>query len=162
MWFNFYFCMDIYCTGMNKNVMTKMSEMIGTWKNWSKTTELVCQACWWQASHLHQHRLNHLEDSTNSCKYLRALHPCVLDTIEVTKFACRRLSFVSLLQRNIKRTTEPRRHWDSHAKLCEWSRQSNDFAKEREDVPYHISSEKEERQPKVRRQNQTQFKEFRG
>lgn len=84
-----------------------------------------------------------------------------MDTIEVTKFACRRLSFVSLLQRSIR---GPLNLEDTGIVMqnSEWSRQSNDFAKEREDVPYHISSEKEERQPKVRRQNQTQFKEFRG
>lgn len=91
MWFKFYVCMDVYCSGMNKNPMTGMSEMIGTWKNWCKTIELVCQACWWQAPQLHQHRLNHLQDSTNSCGYLRALHPCAMDTMEVTKFVCRRL-----------------------------------------------------------------------
>lgn len=102
MWFNFYVCMDVYCTGMSQNVMTRMSETISTWKHWSKTPELVCQACWWQAPHLHQHRLNHLQDSTNRCRYLRALHPCVMDTTEVTKFVCRRLSFVSLLQRSLR------------------------------------------------------------
>lgn len=157
MWFNFYVCTDVYCTGMNKNVMTRMSEMIGSWKNWFKTTEFVCQACWWQAPHLHQHRLNHLQDSTTSCRYLRALHPRVMDTIEMTKFVCRRLSFVSLLQRSIR---GPLNLEDTGIVMqkSEWSQQSNHFAKEREDLPYHISSEKEERQPQIRRQNQTKFR----
>ena len=57
-------------------------------------------------------------------------------------------------------TAEPRRHWDSHSKVCEWSQQRNHSAEEREDVPDHISSEKEERQPEVMGQKKIWFKEF--
>lgn len=79
----------------------------------------------------------------------------------MTKFVCRRLSFVSLLQRSIRGPLNLE-YTGIVMQNSEWSRQSNDFAKKREDVPYHISSEKKERQPKVSRQNQTQLMEFRG
>lgn len=80
-----------------------------------------------------------------------------MDTIEVTEFVCRRLSFVSLLQRSIRGLLNLEDTGIVMQK-SEWSQQGNHFVIEREDVTYQINSEKEEKQPKIRTQNQAQFR----
>lgn len=87
MWFKLYVCMDIYCTGAYQNLMTKMSEMTGTWKTWSKVMHLVYQL--WQAHRLQQHRLSHPEDNAETAVGTCSIALlCYAHTIEVTIFSC--------------------------------------------------------------------------
>lgn len=105
MWFNLYICMDIYCIGANQNSTIKMSEMIGTWKTWSKIIELVCQL--WQGHYLQQCRLNHLEDNTETAVGTRehctlALYAYNRGNTKRYFLVCRRLPFLSLLPKSIR------------------------------------------------------------
>lgn len=145
-----YICMDVYCTGANQNLMNKMSEMTGAWKTWSKITQCVCQLR--QAHHQQQHRVNHPDDNTETA--VGTWEHCSLVLYAYNKGdniflfvgdfhlfpCCQRASGDCLnlgdagivIQKSVRGLSK-----------------ATALLKKREDTLDHISSEGEERQPKV-------------